>query len=116
MGGGGGEGLRICDKYPNLFILMDYPIHISTISMELFILYFKGSQVEIFKFSLFLSLKIFFIANSADPDEMLPYAPFHLGLHCLATYLFTGIVFLFWFFISQSTIFSHVGMALPGMN
>ena len=29
--------------------------------------------------------------NSADPDEMLPYAAFHLGLHCLAKYLFTGI-------------------------
>ena len=30
----------------------------------------------------FLSLKIVFIlANSADPDEMLPYAAFHLDLH-----------------------------------
>ena len=25
----------------------------------------------------------FFIANSADPDEMLHYVAFHLGLHCL---------------------------------
>ena len=42
---------------------------------------------------LFLSLKIvfIFIANSADSDEMLPYAAFHLGLHCLPKYLFTDI-------------------------
>ena len=25
----------------------------------------------------------FVLANSADPDEMPPYAAFHLGLHCL---------------------------------
>ena len=30
-----------------LFIPMDYPIHIDTISMDLSILYFMGSQVEI---------------------------------------------------------------------
>ena len=34
-----------------------------------------------------MSLKIVFIsANSADPDELLPYAAFHLGLHCLLKY------------------------------
>ena len=39
-----------------------------------------------------MSLKIgFILANSAAPDEMLPYAAFHLGLHCLPMYLFTGI-------------------------
>ena len=38
------------------------------------------------------SLKIAFIlANSTDSDEMPPYATFHLGLHCLPKYLFTGI-------------------------
>ena len=32
----------------------------------------------------FRSLKIVFvIANSEDPDEMVHYAAFHLGLHCL---------------------------------
>ena len=32
----------------------------------------------------FLSLKILFVlANSVDPDEMLCYAEFHLGFHCL---------------------------------
>ena len=36
-----------------------------------------------------MSLKIDFnIANSADTDEMLPYAEFHLGLHCLPMYPF----------------------------
>ena len=34
----------------NLCILMDLPRHIDTTSMELFIVYFKGSQVEISKF------------------------------------------------------------------
>ena len=29
------------------------------------------------------------LGNSADPDEMPPYAAFHLGLHCFAKYLFT---------------------------
>ena len=30
-------------------------------------------------------------ANSADPDKMVHYVPFHLGLHCLLKYLFAGI-------------------------
>ena len=35
------------------------------------------------------SLKIVFVlANSVDPDEMLHYAAFHLGLHCLPKYHF----------------------------
>ena len=39
-----------------------------------------------------MPLKIVFIlANGADRDEMLPYATFHLGLHYLTKYLFTGI-------------------------
>ena len=66
------------------------PIHIDTISMDLFILYFKGSLVDISKFlyiHVFLSLHIAFIlAYSADPDEMLQYAEFHQGLHCLPNY------------------------------
>ena len=32
----------------------------------------------------------FLVANSADPDEMPPYAAFHLGLHCLPKYAFRG--------------------------
>ena len=66
--------------------LMDFPIHIDTISTDLSILYFNGSHVKISKF-----LNIFFIlANSADPDEIPHVAVFHLGLLCLPMYLFTG--------------------------
>ena len=32
------------------------------------------------------------LTDSADPDEMPPYAAFHLGLHCFLKYLFTGIL------------------------
>ena len=34
---------------------------------------------------------IFFLADSADPDEMLQFAALHLGLQHLPKYLFTGI-------------------------
>ena len=34
---------------------------------------------------------IYILTNSADPDEMPHYAAFHLGLHCLRMYIFTGI-------------------------
>ena len=51
---------------------MDYPIHVDTISMELSI-YFKRLSV---KFSIKLCVSVpedfFILANSADPDEMLP--------------------------------------------
>ena len=40
-----------------------------------------------------MCLKIVLIfANSTDSDEMLPYAAYHLGLHCLPKYLFTDKV------------------------
>ena len=32
------------------------------------------------------------LANSADPDEMRTYAAFHLGLHYLLKFPFTGIL------------------------
>ena len=31
---------------------------------------------------------VFFLANSADPDEMPPYAAFHRSLHCLPKYMY----------------------------
>ena len=72
-----------------LCILMDFPIHIDTISMGLPIVHFKGSQVEFY--NAILSLKVILIlANSADPDEMQHSAAFHQGLHCLHKYLFRG--------------------------
>ena len=44
-----------------------------------------------------MNVLIFKLANSADPDEMLLYAAFHLCLHCLTSYLFTGIQNEKWF-------------------
>ena len=34
---------------------------------------------------------VFILANIADPEEMPPYAAFHLGLHCLPKYLCTRL-------------------------
>ena len=31
-----------------------------------------------------------YLGNGVDPDEMLHFATFHLSLHCLLKYLFTG--------------------------
>ena len=45
-------------------------MHIDTISMKLTSLFVKGMPGEI-------------SINSAELDEMPPYAAFHLGLHCL---------------------------------
>ena len=55
------------------------------ISKELSFVYLKRLTVKISKKNdVFLSQKIFIIlANSADPDEMPPYAAFDLGLHWL---------------------------------
>ena len=49
-------------------------------------MYFVGSQViisERYCTCISLSQIDFVLANSADPDEMLHYAAFHPGLHCL---------------------------------
>ena len=44
-----------------------------------------------FKNIIFLCLKTFLtFTNSVDPDEMQHCAAFHLGLHCLKKYLFSG--------------------------
>ena len=41
-------------------------------------------MLEFHIFITFLSLKIdFVLTNSADPDEMPPFAAFYLGLRCL---------------------------------
>ena len=76
---------------------MDYPIHIDTISMDFSIWYFKSLPVKIPLNDVFLSPKIVFIlTNSADPDEMLHFVAFNLGLHCLPKFLFglSNILFL----------------------
>ena len=48
-----------------------------TLSMDLPILYFMGSQVKISKFQ-YISVP-FILASSADPDERPPKVEFHLG-------------------------------------
>ena len=54
------------------------------------IVYIEGSQIIIFK-KKFLSLKIdFVLASFADSDEMLHFVTFHLSLHCLQKYKFSG--------------------------
>ena len=77
-----------------LFILIEYPMQVDTIIMELSILYFKRSPIKkFFKMmcNVFLSLKIVLSRNSADPVGMPSYVTFHLCLHCLPMYLFTSI-------------------------
>ena len=54
-----------------------------TINLEWSIVYIEGSQVMHSKKILKI---VSAIANSVDPDEMLHYAAFHLGLHCLAVF------------------------------
>ena len=53
-------------------------MHVDIISMELPIWYFEGSQVEIYNQQCISVMKIFFFANSADPDEMLHGLPKYL--------------------------------------
>ena len=62
---------------------MDYIIHIDTVRMELFILYYKGSQVELSKIWCISDPEdCFILANSVGPN---------LGIHCLqSTWIETG--------------------------
>ena len=51
---------------------MEYSIKQHTIKSEWSIVYIEGSSVIISQILVFLSLKVFCLANSADPDEKLP--------------------------------------------
>ena len=53
--------------------------HIIKSDSEWSIVYIQVSQVIISKNIIFLSLSF---ENSGDPDEMLHFGAFHLGLHC----------------------------------
>ena len=56
------------------------------------IVYIQGLQVKISKKYVSFSEHQFCLGkNSADPDEMLPYAAFHQGLHCFPQYPFRGL-------------------------
>ena len=66
---------------------MDYSIQIDTISMELSISYFKGLLVKIsiyWYISVHEDFFFYLITNNVDPDKMLPYAAFDLGLSLFA--------------------------------
>ena len=55
------------------------------------IVHIKGCLVIICKKYCFLLSEIFFtFTNSVDPDEMQHCAAFHLDLHCLQKYSFSG--------------------------
>ena len=69
---------------------MEFPIKLDTVKLGWSIVYIEGSQVTIPKKKISFSEDDFVIANSADLDEMLHYAAFHLGLHCLPKYQFLG--------------------------
>ena len=59
---------------------MEFTIKFDTVKLGWSIVYIVGPQVIILKnIIVFLTLKII---NSTDPDEMLNYAAFHLGLYC----------------------------------
>ena len=59
--------------------------------MDLSISYLKGLYVKLsIKLCFSVSENCFILANSAGPDEMIPYATLNLGIQCLPKYLFTG--------------------------
>ena len=63
---------------------MKYSIKVDTVKSGWSIIYIEGSQVIISKHIIFLSQMIYFdLANNAGSDDMLLYAAFHLGFHCL---------------------------------
>ena len=65
---------------------MDSSLWFDAINLEWSISYIKGSQVIFPNKTEILSQKTnFVLPNSVDPDEMLHYAAFHLGLQCLLT-------------------------------
>ena len=74
---------------------MGISIKLQTIKSGWSIVYFEGPKVIISKKDIvFHPLKIdFVLANSSGPDEMLHYAVFYLGLHCLSKYPFMGYLF-----------------------
>ena len=65
---------------------MEFCIQFDTVKSGWVYAFIEGLQVIISIINIiFLSLKIDFVsANSADPNEMPPYAAFHLGLHSLS--------------------------------
>ena len=70
---------------------MEFSIKLHIIKLGWSILYIEGSHVIFSKKYGISSLKIdFVLAKSADPDERLLLAAFHLGLHCSQKYPLWG--------------------------
>ena len=65
--------------------MMDYPIHVDRISMQLSILFYRVACQNVYKFIFFVPKDSFYLSK-ADL-----YVTFHLGFHWLPMYLFTGI-------------------------
>ena len=77
--------LSYADVRLTLCTLMDFQIHIDTISIGLPIVYFERPNELISVPGGCLTL-----AKSADPDEMQHYVTLHLGLHCSPKFQFRG--------------------------
>ena len=70
---------------------MDFLVKFDTVKSGWSNIYIEESEVIIYKrYSISFSDDQFFLANSSDPDEMPLNAAFHLGLHCLLKYAFSG--------------------------
>ena len=79
-------------KWINPFYYSGFPIIVNTISKGLSILHFKGSWVEVSKQRcISVPEGYLYLTNSVDPDEMQHDAAFHLNLHCLPKYPFSGV-------------------------
>ena len=64
---------------------MKFCIQFDTVKSRWSFAFIEGLQVIISIMNIIIfSLKIDFVLNSADPNEMPPYAAFHLGLHSLS--------------------------------
>ena len=82
-----GRMLLLYCNVTSLFILMDFPIHIYTIGVELSTSFLKRSLVDISKlWCISVPEYCFILANSEDQDEMQHYAAFYMGLHYLKEY------------------------------
>ena len=63
---------------------MDFLTQINAIRVGLSIIFLRGHRLKFLNDYVFLSQKIVFISTkSVDPDEMLHFAVFHLGIHSL---------------------------------
>ena len=80
---------------------MEFSVKFDIVKSGFSIVYIEGLQIITSKNIAFLSLKTdFVLINSAGPDEILPYAQFHLDVHCLPLYPLRGFWSLFWLICS----------------